>query len=71
MAHVANSTYSDLQALLRVGESILSKRRTRAGDDSHLKEKVARIRQEEEERIRATIANTRRECTRSADTLHA
>lgn len=35
----------------------MSKRRTRAGDDSHLKEKVARIRQEEEERIRATIAN--------------
>mmetsp|Transcript_12644 Transcript_12644/g.49228 ORF Transcript_12644/g.49228 Transcript_12644/m.49228 type:complete len:148 (-) Transcript_12644:2002-2445(-) len=45
------------KALLRVGESILSKRRTRAGDDSHLKEKVARIRQEEEERIRATMAN--------------
>lgn len=45
------------KALLRAGESIMSKRRTRAGDDSHLKEKVARIRQEEEERIRATIAN--------------
>ena len=49
--------------MLRVEESILSKRKSYFEEDSHLKEKVAKIRQEEEERIRATIAN---EAARSA-----
>jgi len=54
---------NERKALLRVGESILSKRKSYFEEDSHLKEKVAKIRQEEEERIRATIAN---EAARSA-----
>ena len=50
------------QKLLRVGEAFLSKRkRARGGedaeDDAELKEKVARVRAEEEERQRAETAN--------------
>lgn len=46
-----------VQALLRVGQSILSKRKRDFEENTFLKEKVARVQQEEEERIRATVAN--------------
>ena len=46
------------QALLRFGESVMSKRkRADLEDNAQLKEKVARARQEEEERRRALVAN--------------
>mmetsp|Transcript_5467 Transcript_5467/g.13855 ORF Transcript_5467/g.13855 Transcript_5467/m.13855 type:complete len:402 (+) Transcript_5467:335-1540(+) len=51
------------QALLRVGQSILSKRKRDFEDNSSLKERVTKVRQEEEERIRASVAN---EAARSA-----
>jgi len=44
------------QALLRFGETILVKRK-RVFDNSRLEDKVAKVRQEEEERIRADVAN--------------
>ena len=45
-----------LQHWLRVGQSINSKRKKDFEDDA-LKEKVAKVQQEEEERQRATVAN--------------
>jgi len=45
------------QALLRVGQSILNKRKRDFEENSFLKDKVAKVRQEEDERIRATVAN--------------
>jgi hypothetical protein len=45
------------QALLRVGQSISSKRKQDVEENSSLKERVAKVRQEEEERIRANDAN--------------
>mmetsp|Transcript_13555 Transcript_13555/g.59203 ORF Transcript_13555/g.59203 Transcript_13555/m.59203 type:complete len:414 (-) Transcript_13555:325-1566(-) len=44
------------QALLRFGETILVKRK-RVFHNSRLEDKVAKVRQEEEERIRADVAN--------------
>mmetsp|Transcript_12210 Transcript_12210/g.51388 ORF Transcript_12210/g.51388 Transcript_12210/m.51388 type:complete len:347 (-) Transcript_12210:954-1994(-) len=44
------------QALLRFGETIVVKRK-RVFDNSRLEDKVAKVRQEEEERIRADVAN--------------
>ena len=45
------------QALLRVGQSLLSKRKQDVEENSSLKERVAKVRQEEEERVRADVAN--------------
>lgn len=42
--------------MLRFGETILVKRK-RVFDNSRLEDKVAKVRQEEEERIRADVAN--------------
>ena len=45
------------QALLRVGQSIMNKRKRDLEENTFLKEKVAKVQQEEEERIRAAAAN--------------
>jgi len=45
------------QALLRVGESISSKRKRDFIENSTLKERVAKVQQEEEDRIRASVTN--------------
>jgi|TARA_B100000405_G_C16708355_1_gene418565 hypothetical protein len=50
------SMFDTCQALLRFGETILVKRK-RVFDNSRLEDKVAKVRQEEEERIRADVAN--------------
>ena len=50
------SMFDTRQALLRFGETILVKRK-RVFDNSRLEDKVAKVRQEEEERIRADVAN--------------
>lgn len=49
--------FAPVQALLRVGQTILNKRKRDVEENTFLKEKVAKVRQEEEERIRATAAN--------------
>ena len=56
----AGRAEKERQALLRVGETFLSKRRRARGDDgddAELKEKVAKVQAEEEERVRAETAN--------------
>ena len=43
--------------LLRVGDTILSKRKRDFEVNKSLKEKVEKVRQEEEDRLRATVTN--------------
>jgi len=49
--------YRHTPALLRVGQSILCKRKQDVEENSSLKDRVAKVRQEEEEIIRANVAN--------------